>query len=61
MDKKIPCANALELKRALAAMPDELLEGIDVVIAETDIDSDYGVELEFSESCKVLTILGNHL
>lgn len=59
--QKIPCANALELKRALAAIPDERLEGMAVVITETDIEAEDGVELELSDTVKVLTILGPHL
>ncbi|MNB75772.1 hypothetical protein D3C75_224280 [compost metagenome] len=59
--QNIPVANALELKRALNTFTDEQLEGIAIVIDETDIEAEDGVEIEFSESCKVMTILGPHL
>lgn len=61
MQPTIVVRNALELKNALAAIPDEKLATYQVVIDETDVAIPETVELEFSDSCKVLTILGEHL
>lgn len=59
--KTIPVANALELKRALNAIPDEHLEGVGICIDETDIDGE-GVEIEFEAGGHAwMTILGNHI
>lgn len=55
-------ANALELKRALNAIPDEQLEGVGICVDEGDLDHEDGVEIEFEAGGhKWMTIVGNHI
>lgn len=51
---------ALDLKNALAAIPDEKLSTYQLVVDETDVEEDT-LELEFYDGGGVLTILGNHI
>lgn len=53
--------NALELKNILMDIPDEQLATYQVVIAETDVEEEDTVELEFSDACGALTIFGERL
>ena len=53
--------NALELKRVLMSIPDDELETYVVCVANTDVEEEDTVELEFSKSCKALTIYGERL
>lgn len=61
MAQNIPCATALELKKALANIPDEVLEKVDICIDEADIESEDGIEIEFDPAFPVMTILGHRI